>query len=683
MSNDPPQDHPQPRLSDPGATAASELRERELVRGSKPGERYVRIVRPSGFRRVGPGHLETKDRAHEAHTGVGRLLQRVRRVLIGRPIASSQQERERLSKVKGLAVLSSDAMSSSAYATEEIVRVLVVAGAAAVSLTLPVALAIVALLVIVSISYMQTIKAYPQGGGSYMVTKDNLGTWPSLLAGSALLIEYVLTVAVSISAGVAAVTSAVGGLHDQAAGLGVLFIVLITLGNLRGIRESGNIFAAPTYVYIAMALAMIALGAVRVMNGDLPPPPTGPAPAAEPLQAVTVFLLLKAFASGNAALTGLEAVSDGVTAFKPPEWRNARMTMAWMAVFLAVLFTGISYLAVQFSVLPSDSETVISQLGRLAFGTGTPLYFLFQAATALILILAANTAFSAFPRLSYFLARDRYLPSLFQFRGERLAFTTGILALALFSTLLVLLFDAQTHALIPLYAVGVFLSFTLSQAGMVMRWWRRREPGWRTSLPINALGAICTAVVAVVVATEKFSQGAWMVILLLPLLVLLFRAINAHYVAVADELALDDRAQAPAPPMRAPLVLVPVPNLNRASLRTLAFAHSISDDVTALFVTDDLEAADALRKRWSQWEGETSLVVLESPYRSLTAPLLAYIDAQRERDPERTIMVVLGEFVPRHWWEWLLHGQSALRLKAALFFRSNVVVADVAYHLTR
>jgi amino acid transporter len=465
--------------------------------------------------------------------------------------------------------------------------------------------------------------------------------------------------------------------------IGVFFIVLITIGNLRGIRESGSIFAAPTYLFVVLALAMIGIGAFRVIGGDIPSPSVVEPIPAEPFEVLSIFIVLKAFASGNAALTGLEAISDGVPAFEKPEWKNARITLVWMAVILAVLFLGISFLAVQFTIVPSEAETVISQLGRIAFGNETPAYFLFQAATMMILVLAANTAFSDFPRLCYFLARDRFMPSLFQFRGERLAFSTGIIALAVVAGILVIAFAADTHALIPLYAVGVFLSFTLSQTGMVMRWWRKREPGWKISMPINALGALATGVVTIVVATEKFMAGAWMVILLIPILVYLLRAINAHYVAVADEMAIEDLSRSAPELLSSPLVLVPVPNINRASVRTLSFARSISDDVTALYVTDDLSSAETLRKRWTQWEGDMPLVVLESPYRSLTAPLLAYVDAQRAQHPNRTIMVVLGEFVPRRWWEWLLHGQSALRLKAALFFRPNVVVADVAYHLTK
>ncbi|MBI4491616.1 MAG: APC family permease [Chloroflexi bacterium] len=609
---------------------------------------------------------------------VGRVLGALKQALIGEPLATERLVHERLTKVKALAVLSSDALSSSAYATEEILRVLVLAGAAALSLTLPIAFAIALLLVIVATSYRQTIKAYPQGGGSYIVTKDNLGTWPSLVAGSALLIDYVLTVAVSISAGVAAITSALPELGPYAVELAVAFIVLITLVNLRGVRESGTIFALPTYLFIGMAFLMVGLGLARLATegpADLSAA-AGHLPVQEPL---TLFLVLRAFASGNAALTGTEAISDGVPAFQPPEWKNARITLTWMAGILGVLFLGISVLALQFAVLPSEQETVVSQLGRLAFGGDSVPYYVFQAATMLILVLAANTSFSDFPRLSYFLARDHFLPYQFQFRGDRLAFSTGILALGLLSGLLVVAFRADTHALIPLYAVGVFVSFTLSQASMVVRWWRRREPGWQHGLPINAVGAVTTGLVAIIIAATKFEHGAWMVIVLLPILVLMLRGINAYYVGVADQLILEptSKPRLPSPP----IVVVPVQGLDRAVARTLAFARSLSERVVAVHVTDDAAAGEALRARWESWSGDVPLVILESPYRALVPPLLAYLDALQQQDPQAPITVVLSEVVPRHFWEYLLQGQVALRLKAALFFRPNTVVVDMPYHL--
>jgi amino acid transporter len=657
-----------------------EIERKELITSARTGDRYVRITREKGgIRRLGAGHLEATREVLRPHSGLGRAFSQLKEIVLGPALASAELAHERLSKVKALAVFSSDALSSSAYATEEILRVLVLAGAAALSLTLPIAFAIGVLLVIVATSYRQTIKAYPQGGGSYIVTKDNLGTWPALVAAAALLIDYVLTVSVSVSAGVAAITSAVPLLHEHAVGLAVGFIVLITLVNLRGVSESGTIFAAPTYLFILMAFAMLALGTVRFIEGG--PVNVDAASATLPvLEPLSIVLVLRAFASGNAALTGVEAISDGVPAFKPPEWKNARTTLTWMGVILGALFLGISFLSVQFGVLPNETETVVSQLGRIAFGGDTPPYYVYQAATMLILVLAANTAFSDFPRLGYFLARDHFIPHQFQFRGDRLAFSTGILALGLLSAAVLTAFHAETHALIPLYAVGVFVSFTLSQSGMVLRWWRKREPGWRAGLPINALGAATTGLVAVIIAATKFEHGAWMVIVLIPTLVLLMRGVNAHYTTVADELALP-RPDEPLPELPEPTVLVPVPGLNRAVEHTLAVARALSPNVIALHVTDDSEAGSKVREQWDAWGTDIPLVILESPYRSLMAPLLAYVDRLQRNAPRTPIVVVLSEFVPRHFWEYFLHNQSALRLKASLFFRPNTVVMDVPYHL--
>lgn len=666
-----------------GAWINPELETKELRKGARPGERYIKRNRPARgtIRRSGPGHLTATDKAMQPRGGVGRVVHRLKRFLIGRPLATSDIAHERLTKIKALAVLSSDALSSSAYATEEILRVLVLAGAAALSLTLPIAGAIALLLAIVGISYSQTIKAYPRGGGSYIVTKDNLGTWPALVAGAALLIDYVLTVAVSVSAGVAAITSALPDLLSVKVELGVFFIFLITVINLRGVRESGTIFAAPTYLFILGMLAVLGLGFIRAATGTLPSTAGGEIqrlPIEEPL---TLFLILRAFASGCAALTGTEAISDGVPAFKPPEWKNARTTLTWMVVILGVLFVGITVLANQMHVLPNDEETVVSQVARGVLGTNLA-YYLVQVATMLILVLAANTSFSDFPRLSYFLARDHFMPHQFFFRGDRLAFSTGIMALGLLSGLLTLAFGADTHALIPLYAVGVFIAFTLSQSSMVARWWRRREPGWQRSLPINAVGALTTGVVAVVIASTKFERGAWMVLVLLPILVLTMRAINAHYMSVREEIALE-RLDKPLPEIPEPPIVVPVPGLNVMVVRTLAFARSLSRNVTAVYITDDFAEADEIRKNWDRWSGDVPLVILESPYRSLMSPLMAYLDALEQQHPGTPVTVALGEYVPRHWWEQLLHGQTSFRLKLALFFRPNTVVVDVPFHLQR
>jgi len=412
--------------------------------------------------------------------------------------------------------------------------------------------------------------------------------------------------------------------------------------------------------------------------GDLEPVPS-PIPAA--VDSLSAFLVLRAFASGCAALTGTEAISDGVPAFKPPEWQNARTTLTWMATLLGVLFLGISFFAVQLQIVPQEHETVVSQIARSTFGE-TPIYFVIQAATTAILVLAANTSFADFPRLSYFLARDHFLPHQFQFRGDRLAFSTGILALGIVSGVVVTIFDADTHALIPLYAVGVFLAFTLSQASMVRRWWVRREGQWRQSLVINGVGALTTGAVTLVVGTANFGRGAWMVLVLIPVLVLIMRAINAHYVAVADQMALLSTEE-PLPDLGHPPVIVPVGGVDQAVRRTLAVAHSLSPNVTAVHVTDDPEAGERVRQRWQRAIPEVPLVVLESPYRSLLGPILAYINAVQSRNPGRPVIVVLSEFVPHHVWEYPLHNQTALRLKAALFFRPNTVVMDVPYHLER
>jgi amino acid transporter len=666
------------RRSEAGDRPEPILEYEEVVQGRRAGERYVRIPRSGGGLRRREGHLEVTRRSLEPQSPSGRAFAALKHFIVGQPLASAQLAHERLTKVKALAVLSSDALSSSAYAIDEILLVLVLGGVAALSLTVPVALAIALLLGIVAFSYRQTIRAYPQGGGSYIVTKDNLGTVPSLVAGSALLVGYTLTVAVSVSSGVAAVTSAFPAVAPFSLQLALGFIVLITVINLRGVRESGTILAAPTYLFIGGIFFMFAVGAVRLALGDLT---SAASPVPPPTESLTAFLVLRAFASGCAALTGTEAISDGVPAFKPPEWQNARATLTWMATILAILFLGIAFFAVNLQVVPQENETAVSQIARATFGE-TPIYFLIQFATTAILVLAANTSFADFPRLSYFLARDHFLPHQFQFRGDRLAFSTGIVALGIVSGIVVTIFNADTHALIPLYAVGVFLAFTLSQASMVRRWWVRREGQWRQSLVVNGIGAATTALVTVIVGTVNFERGAWMVLVLIPVLVIIMRAINAHYVAVADQIALPSLDE-PLPELGHPPVIVPVPGVDRAIHRTIAVARSLSPNVTGVHVTDDAEAGERIRQRWQRLMPEIPLVLLESPYRSLVGPVLTYINAVQQRYPGRPVIVVLSEFVPRHFWEYPLHNQTALRLKAALFFRPNTVVVDVPYHLER
>jgi amino acid transporter len=660
-----------------------EVRERRV--GRRPGDAYVRIVRPfeEHFERGDEeGHIVATERTVLHRPGWTRSLRAVRTWLIGRPISTEHEEHERLTKTKGLAIFSSDNISSSAYGPEEIMRVLALAGAGALSLTLPLALLITVMLAVVTISYRQTIKAYPHGASAYLVASDNMGHVAGILAASALLIGYVVTVAVSVSAGVAALTSIVPELFDSRVLIGVALVLVLMVGNLRGIRESGTIFMIPTYAYIAIMLAIIGYGVVRTLAGDVPPfqAPASWAAVEQGTQALGLFLILRAFSQGAVALTGVEAISDGVPAFKPPEWRNARTTLTWAAIVFAALFLGIAYLVTAIGIVPDPTEeqTVLSLLVRHLTGDGAVLVIA-QVATVLILVLAANTSFADFPRLSSFLARDSFLPRQFAFRGERLAFTTGIVALSGMAIALIVGFQASVSALIPLYTLGVFIAFTLSQGGMLVRWWQRREQGWRYGLFINGLGAATTAVVTVVVGTSNFFQGAWLVIVLVPLLMLLLVAIRNHYLQLERALHLDRIPEAKEVAAR-PIVIVPVARLDKPSLQAIAFANSISPEAVAVHITNDPDAAAEIRGRWPSWASSTELVVVESPYRALIGPLLAYMDALQKQAPERPIVVVLSEVVPRHWWEALLHNQTGLRLKLRLFRRRNTIVADVPYH---
>jgi amino acid transporter len=680
---------PDPNRVDP------HLEVRERRRGKRPGDAYVRIVHPfeDAFRRGDEeGELVATERTVLDRTGPTASLRRFRTWLIGRPISTEREEHERLTKVKALAIFSSDNISSSAYATEEMMRILVLAGIGAISLTLPLTMVIVAVLAIVATSYWQTIRAYPHGASSYLVSTDNLGAVPGLVAGAALLIDYTLTVAVSVSAAVAAITSVVAELYPERVAIGVGIVVLLMLGNLRGVRESGTIFMTPTYLYIGAIGLMLVIGLVRMASGDLPtfdaPPAWLTGEGAEEghgvgVEALGVLLVLRAFSSGAAALTGVEAISDGVPAFKPPEWRNARITLVWATVIFASLFLGISFLASATEIVPDPQEeqTVLSILARLVVGDGA-FYIVIQAATVLVLALAANTAFADFPRLSSFLARDSYLPRQFAFRGERLAFTTGIVVLSSLAALLIVIFGASVSALIPLYTLGVFIAFTLSQSGMVVRWWRRREEGWRRGLAINGLGALTTAIIALIVVESKFLSGAWMVVIAIPALVVLLLAIRGHYRFMDGSLRLD-RIPPAAEVAPKPIVIVPIARLDRPALQAIAFANSVDPNAVAVHVTNDPDTAREIRERWPAWARATELVVVESPYRALIGPLLAYMDALQRQAPDRPILVVLAEFVTRHWWERPLHNQTAWRLRLRLFRRRNTIIANVPYHVPR
>lgn len=606
------------------------------------------------------------------------------RTLVGNPLETARLGHERLTKIKGLAVFSSDALSSVAYASEEIVLVLVAAGAAGLAYTVPIAIAIVTVLAIVITSYYQTIHAYPSGGGAYIVAHDNLGTAPGLIAAAALLIDYVLTVSVSISSGVAALTSAVPTLFPYRVELAIGFVAVIMIGNLRGVRESGTIFAFPTYFFIATFLALVFVGLARTIGSGAPP-----AHAVETVRAtapVTLFLLLRAFSQGSAAMTGVEAISNGIPAFYPPESRNASRTLIAMGALLATMFLGLSYMAYARGILPKETETIASQVTRAVFGTSV-MYYAVQAGTMLILVLAANTSFADFPRLASILGRDRYLPRQFANLGDRLTFSNGILVLGILASLLVVAFQADTHALIPLYTVGVFLSFTLSQSGMVVHWLRQRWGRWRLKILINGVGATATGVALAIAILTKFVHGAWIVVGLIPALVVLMRSISTHYREVAAQLSLEGAAM--PRPFTSHTVVIPVNTVHRGILEAVRYAQSISKDVVGLYVeTEPARTAEMIQK-WEQWAPEVPLVILPSPYRSLITPLLSYLDLLQERGgPQMALTVVLPEFVPVKWWHHLLHNQNALILKFSLLFRRRKlrrykVVADVPYYLRR
>jgi len=615
-------------------------------------------------------------------------LRRAKQLLFGRALPSDRLEHEKLNKKTALAVLSSDAISSVAYATEQILLVLGVLGTMALSYVVGISGVIVALLVLVALSYRQTIFAYPQGGGSYTVARENLGRMPGLIAAAALLTDYILTVAVSISAGVAALTSAYPSLTAQTVLLCVGATLLLMTVNLRGVRESGIAFSVPTYVFIALMLLLIGLGAYRGFLGHetAPAAPLRVDPLSEaqhaagiPTGFALVALLLRAFAEGCVAMTGTEAISNGVGAFRAPSARNAAKTLTWMAAILAVFFLGTSVLAQRYHVMPTASETVLSQLGRHVLGAGW-LYYALQYATFALLVLAANTAFADFPRLASILAHDDYMPRQFAARGDRLAFSNGIIALAVVAILLVWLFRGNTSALIPLYAIGVFLCFTLSQAGMVVRWWRSRAPGWRWRATLNGIGAMATAAVAIVQVVTKFTSGAWIVVLIIPLIIVLLRRIHRHYEFFATEV----QYQGHAPLMfMHHAVIVPVNGITKPAAGALVYATTISDDVRAVYVAVDPDATDRLRAAWHDWDIGVDLVVLPSPYRSVVRPTVEYVNGVLESGDSDLVTVVIPEVVPRHWWEHLLHNKTALFIKTAFLFRSRVVVTSVPYLLGR
>ena len=601
----------------------------------------------------------------------------LKRWLVGNPLKTSQAAHQRLSKLVALAVFSSDALSSVAYATEEILLVLILAGAAAVWLSVPVSLAIVLLLIILTVSYRQIIYAYPGGGGAYTVAKTNLGTWAGLVAAAALIIDYVLTVAVSTAAGIAAVTSAIPALFPHREALCLFTILVVVVLNLRGVRESGRVFAVPTYLFIGSFLIMIGTGLIQLYLGTSQAA-AGRALNTAAVEGVSLFLILRTFSSGCTALTGIEVISNGVSAFRKPEPQNAAITMLGMAMILGLLFVGTSVLALQYGVVPKEDETVVSQIARMTFGEGA-MYFFIQAATMTILILAANSAFAGFPRLASLLARDGFMPRQMAEMGDRLVFSNGIMILGAFSGFLIVVFRGETHALIPLYAVGVFLSFTLSQAGMVQRWISMRGPHWRKKLAVNGIGAAATATATLIIAGTKFIHGAWIVIVLLPLLIVIFHGIHSHYLDLSQQIALSRDAR-PSRPKRN-MVMIPIGGVNKAVLRAVDYARSRGGDVRAVLVDTDQEETALVEMKWAQWGCGVPLIVIPSPYRSILRALLSYVEEQLEKDPDCWITVVLPEILPAHWWQNILHNQRALLLKGALLFKDRVVLTDVPFHM--
>ena len=662
---------------------------RRPVPGRKLADRRVRVERPHSpyFRYTGPGQMVAKQAASMPLTRVGRLIFRGRSMVFGRPLASEEEIGERLAKKKALAIFSSDAISSLAYATEEILRVLIIAGAAgALAYSIGVSIAIALLLTVVSFSYRQVCRAYPNGGGAYIVARQNLAPIFGLIAAAALLIDYVMTVAVSTASAIQQIQSILPAAYDYRIEIAFVSISLITIGNLRGLRESGNIFAVPTYLFVGLAILIVVGGFIRIVSGSAHAlPPQADAVPLGATEQLSIFLLLKAFAGGSVALTGVEAIANGVPAFKKPEAKNAANTMITMAILLGVVFIGITIVAHAFAIVPSTDNsggpTVVALVAQTVYGTG-PFFYLFQIATALILFLAANTSFNAFPRLAAILAEDGYMPRQFSFRGDRLAYSWGIVLLAGIAFALLVVFNGDTHALIPLYSVGVFVCFTLSQSGMVKHWFVTREPGWWWRAIVNAFGGVLTFLVLIIVTSVKFQNGAYLVIILIPLLVAMMLFIQRQYSASKRQLAIRPDFIS-RPPHREERVVIPIPGLTRAVVQAVNVGRSISNDVRAVYISEDPDAALEMRAQWERQVPGVPLVVVESPYRALVGPLLAYLDvldrAWPPDKPEPITFVVVPEYVARHWWERILYNQSAKRLRTVLVGRPHTVVVSAPY----
>ncbi len=623
----------------------------------------------------------------------------LRSYFIGRPLSTADAPHQTIGKAVGLAVFASDALSSTAYATQEILGVIAAAGAIAYGYLFPISIAIITLLAIVTISYEQTIHAYPGGGGAYIVARDNLGELPAQTAGAALLTDYILTVSVSVSSGVAQIVSAYPDLFPYRVAIAVVAVMLIMLINLRGVKESGTAFAIPTYFFVVVMAITVGIGLFRFFSGSLgavvDPPHFEPR---DVISVITPFILLHAFANGTTALTGVEAISNGITAFKEPRSKNAGITLIWMSVILGSLFLGLSFLTGKIHAVFSEEETVISQLARTVYDGRGWLYYMLISGTTVILIMAANTAFADFPRLGALHAGDGFLPRQLTYRGSRLVYSRGIMTLAVIASILIIIFQASVTKLIPLYAIGVFLSFTLSQAGMARRWWKighlkpgeeivepgstlRFEKGWQYRMVINGFGAVCTAVVMVVFAVTKFKEGAWVVLILTPILVTIFFSIHHHYKNVASNLSLDNFGAIPPHAIRH-RVIMPVSGVHQGSLAALRYARMLSDDVTAVHVAIDPAEAEKVKKKWEMWGEGVRMVMLNSPYRLFLEPLLEYItEISERRQPGETITIIVPEFIPNNFLGSALHTNTADLLRSQLKRQEGIVIINVPYHL--
>jgi amino acid transporter len=672
-------------------------------------------IRPTRFGRFVPvesgplPEVEATSAAAVAPAPDARVGSALRRVLLGPPLRSSAIARERMRKLVALPVLSADALSSVAYGPEAMLAVLVLAGSGGLHYSLPISGAIAFLMLAVGASYRQTIRAYPHGGGSYIVATDNLGRMPGLIAAAGLTTDYILTVAVSVASGLEAVTSAIPSLAPDRVAIGVAVIVVLLAGNLRGVRQAGALFAAPTYVFVLAMFVMIAVGLIDAGGRSFHATPRPPLTATE---GVSVLLILRAFSSGSTAMTGIEAISNAVPVFKPTEWRNARTTLTWMVGLLIALFVGTIALVQLTGVVPNAHETILSQLAHRSFGSGF-MYPVVQAATAAVLLLAANTAYNDFPRVLFLLARDFQAPRLFLRLGDRLAFSNGIVVLSAAALVIFVGFGGKTAPLIPLYAIGVFLAFTLSQTGMVMHWWRLRDRHWRRSLAINATGALLSAIVFITAAITKFTEGAWVSLLVVVGFVTVANAIRRHYTAVAEAIALHPHAvEVPSqtivpngrggsgatndgePAQRGEeteetpdevhhLILVAVAALDLSSMRALAYAASLEQPVLVLHVSPAEEEAERFREYWRTWGDHLPLEVVVSPYRAIVAPMINYVESLHRLRPELTLTVILPELVVRRWWQRALHSQIAPRLRHALRPLPKIVVTSVPFHLPR